>query len=90
MKYLLLPLIVALMLVSCGETTTKPKAVEIPKNWEYYSEPNKITGDSDYYAICQCPQKLEFQFPYQGGSTVSLYVGKKKGELECHLSLIHI
>jgi hypothetical protein len=52
-----------------SETQEEPKS-----NWLYEEDADKMTGDKSYYAICESTNTIEFDFPYNGGSTMGIQV----------------
>lgn len=45
--------------------------------WRYTAEKDEMRGTTRKVAYIDSPQRLEFQFPYAGGSTVTLYISKR-------------
>ncbi|MDD3688230.1 MAG: hypothetical protein PHE56_15895 [Bacteroidales bacterium] len=65
-------IIVLALFSSCGDLTKKQtKPVE---NWTYSEPEDKMTGEKTFYAECNSTNKIEFEFPYEGGSTFKLVV----------------
>jgi hypothetical protein len=65
------------------------KKHEIKKNtWEYSEEVDKMEGTKRYVATLASLNKLEFSFPYNGGSQLSIMVKNSDGreELFLHIS----
>jgi hypothetical protein len=46
--------------------------------WTYHVNEDKMRGTKSYYASLDSPTRLDFQFPYNGGSTVTLSVSSVK------------
>ncbi len=74
---------------SCGPTTSSSnessasqESTEVVEdtpeepepNWKYEEHADKMTGDKSYYAICESTNAIEFDFPYNGGSTMGIQV----------------
>lgn len=55
--------------------------VEIPSssNWTYSEDEDKLTSKKTYYASTEATELLNFDFPYDGGTTATLYVRTKSG-----------
>ncbi len=56
---------------STSETTTE-KANEVKSNWEYSEDADKMTNEKRFFASCVSTNKIEFEFPYDGGSSFTL------------------
>lgn len=52
------------------------------RNWHYRSEEDKITSDTVYHAYVEANEKLYFDFPYKGGSTLTLMLREKNNETD--------
>lgn len=50
------------------------KEVKEKQNWQYSEEKDKMSGKTNYFAFSTSTNKLEFEFPYQGGSTFTLVI----------------
>ena len=45
--------------------------------WTYSEDEDKMTSKKTYYASIEAHESLEFDFPYNGGCTATLYVRKR-------------
>lgn len=92
MKKLLIAIIVCSMF-SCSdkaksapntetsEITEQPAVSEIPEtNWIYSSDVDKMTNLETKQAQLTANEELQFEFPYDGGSTATLTIIKKGAE----------
>ena len=52
--------------------TIAEKPVETIPNWEYAEDEDKMTNEKRYFATCSSTNQLEFEFPYDGGSSFIL------------------
>lgn len=53
--------------------------------WQYSNTEDKMRGERFDYAILDSTNKIEFDFPYNGGSTLQLVVRKKNGKVDAIL-----
>lgn len=61
-------------------------AIEPPKQeWSYWDDEDKMTSKKTYYASIEANEKLEFDFPYNGGTTATLTIRKKPGETDVYI-----
>lgn len=82
-------LTLSFLMFSCGPTTSSStessesqestevveETPEEPKpNWFYEEREDKMTGAKKYYAICESTNQIDFDFPYNGGSTMGIQV----------------
>jgi hypothetical protein len=51
-----------------------PVASVAPKGWQYSYSIDRMTSDTEFAAEATSKDKLDFEFPYNGGSTATLYV----------------
>ncbi len=58
-----------------------------PKSWDYSYGDDKMTSKKSYYAEVEANELLEFDFPYNGGSTATLTIRNKSGKNEAYLSV---
>lgn len=60
------------------ELITEPK-----ENWNYYDTEDEMTGEKRYFGECKSTNTIDFEFPYNGGSTMTIVVRNmnKKNEL---------
>lgn len=49
-------------------------------NWVYNEYIDRMTSKKRYVALVQSENKIDFDFPYNGGSTFTLFVRKEGGE----------
>lgn len=98
LKYILLAIAgIALIIVlgkNFGSSYTeipiekRPKAERVEeepvliRNWHYRSEEDKITSDTVYHAYVEANEKLYFEFPYDGGSVVTLMIREKNNDAD--------
>lgn len=45
-------------------------------DWTYFDQPDQITGKQIHFASVDASEKLDFNFPYSGGSTANLQIRK--------------
>lgn len=78
------------MMCACGGTTNENSdggaptdsvqpAVEVKEaesNWEYSEYPDEMSDDTTYLASVVSENSVDFDFPYDGGSTLTLTVRK--------------
>ncbi len=57
------------------------------KNWHYSSSINEMDDRETYFAHSVAEKKLQFKFPYDGGTTVTLTLRNKDGKNEVMLSI---
>lgn len=62
----------------------KPKAVE---NWQYTETTDKMTDKVNSYAINTSTNTIEFDFPYNGGSFLSMHVRNSENGNEVLLKI---
>lgn len=60
------------------ETAVKPE--EASSKWTFTEEEDKMTSKKSYFATIDANEELQFDFPYDGGSTASLLIRNKRGE----------
>lgn len=63
--------------VTESATPSKSKstvATEPATKWEYWDKEDKMTSDKNYYASVDANEKIDFEFPYDGGSTASITI----------------
>jgi hypothetical protein len=58
---------------STGTTNTSSETASTSK-WNYEEETDKMTSGKKFYASIESNNKLEFEFPYDGGSTGKITV----------------
>ncbi|WP_297334539.1 hypothetical protein [Flavobacterium sp.] len=57
------------------ETPAAANAPVVPASkWNYSDEKDKMSGETKYFAFIDADQLLNFEFPYDGGSTASLQI----------------
>ncbi len=56
-------------------------------NWEYSERVDEMTSEKVYSATCVSTNEPEFQFPYNGGSTLELIITKGDGNSDIMLYL---
>lgn len=57
--------------------TSDTKGTIQESNWEYTNDVDQMTGNNNYYAKCISKTKIDFEFPYDGGSFFTLVVRSK-------------
>lgn len=57
------------------------------QNWTYSQQTDPMTDKETYYAKCTSINLLNFEFPYDGGSSLNITVRKMDGENEVMLIL---
>lgn len=72
-----------------SEMSPEEKALvnEKASNWDYSEDKDKMTDKSRYFARCDATNEFHFNFPYDGGSTLSILVRKMDGENEVMLEI---
>jgi hypothetical protein len=55
--------------------------------WRYFDSKDEMRGESVQYAALESESLLEFQFPYNGGSTPSLTLRRRPKELSVMLKI---
>ena len=56
-------------------------------NWKYEQEEDKMTSKPAYYASVEANELLQLKFPYNGGTTVTIFLRNKGGKNEVMLQL---
>lgn len=91
LKYILFAIIGIALIIVIGKTfapehkpienrsrkSVKKEVPELKRNWHYRDEVDKMTSDTIFSAYVEATEKLNFDFPYDGGSTVVLSIRKK-------------
>lgn len=62
------------------------KPVEVI-NWDYYQKTDEMTEKVSYFATCVSNNQAHFDFPYEGGSRLTLTIRKRNGVNEVILSI---
>jgi hypothetical protein len=58
-----------------SSTQPSPEKVTAPKSkWEYGEDADKMSNQKRYFAFTTSTNKIEFEFPYNGGSSFQLVV----------------
>jgi hypothetical protein len=68
------------------ETSTEPKKSD-PQNWAYSEDVDKMTSEKKYFGICNSTNEVEFEFPYQGGSNLSITIRNQNNKNEVLVSI---
>lgn len=55
-------------------TPTTPAPVVEASNWDYTEDIDKMEGNTRFFASCTSTNTIEFEFPYNGGSTFWIVV----------------
>jgi len=63
------------------------KPAEKKENWNYSEEEDKMTSKKNYFASVDANELLNFEFPYNGGSTATLWVRKVNGKGDIVLAI---
>lgn len=66
---------------------TKEELPAVIENWSYGEQVDKMTDKTMYFASCQSTNKVEFDFPYDGGSSLSITVRNMNGANEVILQI---
>lgn len=57
------------------EDTTEAQVVDVKKElWNYSESEDKMTGEKRYFAECKSTNQINFEFPYDGGTTFTLTI----------------
>ncbi len=66
---------------SDDETTTEESSTDVrtSNNWKYTSSINEMDGVETFNAVTKSTNKIEFDFPYSGGSDFNFIVYKSNG-----------
>ena len=102
MKFIVL-FLVGFIVYGCGASSVKQPASSLTdttassKNeivnkepeykWEYSEEPDEMGDNPMKFASVEANEKLDFAFPYQGGSTVNLFLRNKRGKVDVILQI---
>lgn len=65
--------------------SSAPPAAETPKpkeNWSYSESEDKMSNDKTYFASTKSTNTVEFDFPYNGGSSFNLILRSKEGQTD--------
>jgi len=68
-------------------TTKSTAAVDSSKIWTYLADTDKMTSKLTYQAIVNSSNKLNFDAPYDGGSTAATIIRNKGGKNEVMVSI---
>lgn len=68
------------------ELEAEPEIVE-PQNWSYDSSFDKMEGDSTFFASTISSNKAQFDFPYEGGSSLILTLRKQPNNLDVYIRI---
>lgn len=68
-------------------SAAKEKPAENTSKWTYNEEQDKMTSKKKYFANIEANNVLNFDFPYDGGSTGSIMIRKKDGATDVMLSI---
>jgi len=69
-------------------TDRKPvEELKPPSPWTYHVSEDKMTSKQVRYASVSAPDKLMFEFPYNGGSTATLTLRKKSGATDIYMNI---
>lgn len=60
---------------------------ETSSNWDYSEQVDKMSDEKKYYATCTSTNTIDFDFPYNGGSSFYLTVRKQDGQQGVVLSV---
>ncbi|WP_142528532.1 hypothetical protein [Pedobacter westerhofensis] len=69
------------------DTTQLSNSVPSPSasNWTYEEDEDKMTSKKIFRASVTAKEELQFGSPYDGGSTATLTIRKKRGETDIYL-----
>ncbi|WP_345954115.1 hypothetical protein [Mucilaginibacter sp. PAMB04168] len=103
MKQIFTLLILGSLLLACGGPATDSKSADTTEvdgakkeagksegsstKWNYTNEVDKMTSKKKYFASIDSDNQLDFEFPYDGGSTASILVRKQDNSNEVLLSV---
>lgn len=90
LQVLLLMFFVVFALVSCGgaSTTSTAESSSTPApNWEYFTNVDQMTGDTTHWAECVSENAEKFDFPYDGGSYLSINVRNTGGKQDAWIKI---
>jgi hypothetical protein len=65
----------------------KTDAMLIDQPWHYLTKEDKMTSGKIYLAYTVANEQLNFAFPYDGGSTVTLFLSNLRGNNEVYLTI---
>ena len=65
---------------SADSTTVATAPVEPMNTWQYEEDTDKMTSKIELFASVEAKEKLQFNFPYAGGSTATFMIRKKDGK----------
>jgi hypothetical protein len=69
------------------DSTTIPIEQIVVSNWQYFEKTDRMSDDKTYFAQCKAINTVDFDFPYQGGSTFTLTLRKRNNKNEILLSV---
>jgi uncharacterized protein YxeA len=72
---------------STNTQTTSNEKADTNTAWVYSSDTNQMNNEVTLYAENSSPTELDFDFPYEGGSTYKLTIRETNGKDEVMLSL---
>lgn len=64
---------------------SKDKSEVVESKWKYSESSNEMDNTKTIYATLRSDNKIDFEFPYNGGSTFEFII--RKGESNCNLIL---
>lgn len=71
-----------------SEASTSVESINVSKEtWRYSEGEDEMTGDKRYFAVTTSTNKINFEFPYDGGSTFKLTVRNMDNKNEVLLSV---
>lgn len=62
---------------SSSATTTTETTNKEESNWQYSEDVDKMTNEKSYFARCVSTNEIDFEFPYNGGSSFTLILRNK-------------
>lgn len=74
---------------SIVDTTNSPAKRKKPTTWKYEYSVDRMTDDTIRFATTRSNNYEEFDFPYQGGSTVNMTLRKRNGKNEIYFRVIN-
>jgi len=57
------------------------------RGWQYTTDVDKMDGSTNYYAVITSTNKINFKFPYDGGSSFFLAIRNMKNKTEVLLTV---
>lgn len=68
-----------------ADSIAMPIETALAQNWTYGEQSNKMDNIKSHFALTNSTNTLQFQFPYNGGSTFILSIRTQKGKNEMYV-----